>query len=136
MFLSLQTSCDRMVEPANNHTARDFIELGLTFLEELEMHHQREDGFLFPKLAVRMPEFGTESLLADQHRRIHKDASALDLYLHECQTGAKDFDRAKVKKMMGAFSETLLDHLDREVYALRADRIRQAWTLDEFRKIP
>lgn len=136
MWLGLRTDCARMEEPLDAAAGQRLIEHGLAFCNALEEHHDREETFLFPKLAARMPEFGPQSLLVNQHMEIHTGLSALKQYLLDCQNEEKTLDRADIRAIMDTFSETLWAHLDDEVYALRPERIQQHWTLDEFRKIP
>lgn len=125
-----------MEEPLDASAKQRLIEHGLTFCNELEVHHDREESFLFPKLATRMQEFGPQSLLVDQHKTIHIGLITFKQYLLDCCNEEKTLDLADMKKIMDTFSETLGAHLDDEVYALRPERIRQHWTLDEFRIIP
>lgn len=136
MWLGLQAGCARAEKSLDSTTGRRLIERGLSFCHELEVHHDREEAFLFPKLAARMPEFGSQSALVDQHKQIHVGVVVLKEYLLKCYRGESALDHAEMKKIMDTFSETLWAHLDDEVYALRAERIRQYWTVDEFRKIP
>ncbi|KAI2734863.1 hypothetical protein DTO013F2_10220 [Penicillium roqueforti] len=125
-----------MGEPLDATGEQRLIEHGLAFCNELEVHHDREETFLFPKLAARMREFGSQSHLVDQHKKIHVDLAVLKQYLLDCHNEEKVLDRADIMKIMDEFSETLWAHLDDEVYALRAERIRRYWTLDELKKIP
>ncbi|KAJ5085713.1 hypothetical protein N7532_010484 [Penicillium argentinense] len=136
LWLGLRTDCARMEERLDPAAGQRLIEHGLAFCNELEVHHDREETFLFPKLADRMPEFGPQSTLVDQHKKIHVGLAALKRYLLDCHIEEKVLDRAHIRAIMDTFSEVLLAHLDDEVYALRAERIRWHWTLDEFRKIP
>lgn len=125
-----------MEEPLDAAAKQRLIEHGLTFCSELQMHHDREETFLFPKLAARMPEFGPQSLLMDQHKKIHIGLISLKQYLLHCVNEEITLDRVDMKKIMDTFSKTLWAHFDDEVYALRAERIRQHWALDEFGMIP
>lgn len=125
-----------MAEPLSATGMERIIEHGLTFCHELQEHHDREEAFLFPKLAARMPEFESESFLVEQHEKIQVGLGALRQYLLDCQNEDKILDRAEMKKIMDTFSKTLQAHLDDEVYALRAEKLRQHWTLDEMKNIP
>lgn len=125
-----------MEQSADDAIEQQLIERGTAFCDELEVHHDREEAFLFPKLAARMPEFGSQSLLVDQHKQVHGGVVALRQYLLDCHRGERGLDPVKMKRIMDSFGDTLWAHLDDEVYALRAERIRLHWTLDEFRKIP
>ncbi|KAI0199909.1 hypothetical protein F4808DRAFT_430746 [Astrocystis sublimbata] len=44
---------------AQGLSIRSFIQAGLDFVSHLETHHAIEERFVFPDLAVRMPEFRT-----------------------------------------------------------------------------
>lgn len=136
MWLGLQCDCAGLEKPYDAAARQRLIERALSFCGELEVHHDREEAFLFPKLATRMPEFGARSSLLDQHKQIQVGVVALKQYLLDCHRRDNALDNAEMKKIMDTFSETLCAHLDDEVYALRAEKIRQYWTVDEIRKIP
>jgi hemerythrin-like domain-containing protein len=136
LWLGLQSECTKVEEPLDATAMQRLIEHGLMFCNDLQVHHDREETFLFPKLAERMPEFGPQSLLLDQHKKIHIGLTALKQYLLDCRNEEMTLDWMHMKNIMDTFSETLWAHLDDEVYALRAERIRQHWTLDEFRNLP
>lgn len=124
-----------MHNPIDASARQLLIELGLTFFDELGVHHDREETYLFPKLPARMPEFGPQSLLVDQHKKIHVGLTVSKQYLLDCHNEEEALNQADMEKIVDVFSETLLAHLDDEVYAFRAEKNRQHWTLDQLKFI-
>lgn len=111
------------------------INLGLTFLSHLTLHHNIEEAHLFPFLARRMEYFKPEGVHPQQHREIHIGIDELEAYLKQCQTGNRDFRREEVKECLQKWSDVLWKHLDEEVQTLRADNMRKYWSLSEMRQV-
>jgi hemerythrin-like domain-containing protein len=116
-------------------SARQLIDQGITFSDQLHMHHSIEEQMVFPMLGRRMPEFQGD--LQGQHKLIHKGLDGFVAYLRECRRGGdKELDLAVLKEKMEGWGGVLWEHLDDEVKALGAENMRKYWTLDEVRKMP
>jgi hemerythrin-like domain-containing protein len=117
-------------------TLRTFLNLGDNFVQELTLHHTIEEQRVFPVLARKMKPFGKELELLTQHRHIHEGLVTLEDYIRECREGQRDFVFAELGKIMDGFEEVLWQHLDEEVYELRAENMREYWSVDEMRRMP
>lgn len=110
--------------------------MGLQFCSQLDFHHSIEEQHIFPVLAKKMPEFRKELDLLKQHKQIHAGLEKLEAYLEKCRSGEEDLRREEVRSLMDAFGKVLWQHLDEEVQTLRAENMRQYWSVDEMRKLP
>ncbi|RAL11885.1 hemerythrin domain-containing protein, partial [Aspergillus homomorphus CBS 101889] len=106
------------------------------FMHHLDIHHKIEETHIFPVLARRMPAFRRELALVGQHRAIHAGMDALGAYVAECRGGARELDRAEVRRLLEGFGGVLLAHLDEEVFALRAENMRSFWSISEMSALP
>jgi hypothetical protein len=59
-----------------------------------------------------------------------------EAYLRRCKTGECELSLSVLKEKMDSWGEVLLKHLDQEVEALSAERMRRYWTVSEMRAIP
>ncbi|KAK7751335.1 hypothetical protein SLS62_006741 [Diatrype stigma] len=118
-----------------------FIGAGLQFVQQLEMHHNIEETYIFPVLAKKMPEFrsgkgnGAAELLR-QHKEIHRGLETLQEYLRKCKSGETELELRVLKTKLEGWGTVLWTHLDQEVETLGAENMRQYWTVDEIRRIP
>ncbi|KAI0166204.1 hypothetical protein GGR57DRAFT_445851 [Xylariaceae sp. FL1272] len=138
-------------------TIRSFINVGLQLVAHLETHHSIEEAYIFPHLAIRMPEFRTgkernlpslpnttaadkgkrkSAELLQQHKEIHAGMDGLQDYLRKCLSGETDFEMAALKEQLDTWGDVLWKHLDQEVKTLGAENMRKYWTLDELHQIP
>lgn len=115
---------------------RQFINRGLTFVSQLNMHHQIEEQSIFPVLARKMPEFRRDVHLLKQHRQIHAGLDRLEAYLEKCRTGETELQLDEMKRVMDGFGTVLWAHLDDEVRALGAENMRRYWTAEEMKRLP
>lgn len=124
--------------------ARALVSEGLSFVAQLEMHHNIEETYIFPALARKMPEFqrgdgkkgGGAAELLRQHEEIHVGMEGMRGYLRRCRDGEEDLDMAALKAQMQSWGTVLWTHLDQEVQTLGAENMRKYWTVDEIRRIP
>lgn len=118
-----------------------FIGAGLQFVQQLEMHHNIEETYIFPILAKKMPEFrsgngnGAAELLR-QHQEIHRGLETLQEYLRRCKSGETELELRVLKTKLEDWGSVLWTHLDQEVETLGAENMRTYWTIDEIRRIP
>ncbi|KKK21758.1 hypothetical protein ARAM_007202 [Aspergillus rambellii] len=140
--LGTSTSTSADPNPATNNALYlltdddDFILTGLGFCSGLSGHHSIEEWYIFPQLALRMPEFTDGDILKEQHRRIHTGLVRMEKYLERCGEGEMQLDRAEVKRVMDGFGDVLWEHLNDEVVILRAENMRKYWSLEEMEKLP
>ncbi len=134
-----------------------FVGAGLQFVQQLEMHHNIEETYIFPVLAKKMPEFrsgvkgngkgkgkgegegegeGGAAELLRQHKEIHRGLDTLQEYLRQCKGGQTELDMAVLRTKMEAWGSVLWTHLDQEVETLGAENMRKYWTVEEIRRIP
>ncbi|RYP50525.1 hypothetical protein DL768_003978 [Monosporascus sp. mg162] len=120
---------------------RAFVSAGLQFVQQLKLHHNIEETYVFPVLAKKMPEFrsgrgnGAAELLR-QHKEIHRGLEVLQEYLLKCKSGETELEMGTLKSKMEGWGTVLWTHLDQEVKTLGAENMRKYWTLDEIRKMP
>ncbi|KAI1310846.1 hypothetical protein F5Y03DRAFT_8274 [Xylaria venustula] len=144
---------------AQGMSIRAFIATGLQFVSQLEMHHSIEERYVFPELAIRMPEFRTgrernlppddanmskeegegkrkkAAELLQQHVEIHKGMDGLQDYLRRCLSGETELQMGTLKEQLDTWGTVLWTHLDQEVRTLGAENMRRYWSLDEVRKM-
>ncbi|KAL4947070.1 hypothetical protein BDW69DRAFT_190537 [Aspergillus filifer] len=120
---------------------RQFIQIGLSFAEHLEVHHHIEESYIFPYLAKRMPEFQTgkgkrAAELLQQHRQIHAGLDGFKEYLEKCISGEEELRLEVLRSKMESWKDVLWSHLDQEVKTLGAENMRRYWTKEEIAGIP
>jgi len=118
---------------------KQFINAGLQFCSHLTTHHGIEEQYVFPMLAVKMPEFKAGPNAAEllrQHKEIHKGLDGFEEYLKKCKSGETELDLKTLKLKMDTWGEVLWKHLDQEVKTLGAENMRKYWTLEEMRRMP
>ncbi|KAL2821546.1 hypothetical protein BJX63DRAFT_378501 [Aspergillus granulosus] len=126
----------------SNMTLKQFINLGLQFAHNLEVHHSIEENYVFPFLARRMPEFQTKGRgkraaeLLRQHRQIHDGLEGFEAYLEKCSRGEEELRLDVLKEKMVGWKEVLWTHLDQEVKTLGAENMRRYWSKEEIAMIP
>ena len=111
------------------------INLGLSFLSHLTMHHNIEESYIFPHLAKRMDFFKPDGIHPQQHKEIHKGIDELEEYLTQCRKGNRDLRREEVKASMEKWGEVLWKHLEEEVQTLGAQNMRKFWSLKEMTEV-
>lgn len=114
-------------------TLRQFLDRGIMFCQHLTNHHNLEERAVFPVLGRRMPEFRAD--LPDQHKEIHAGLISMSGYLRKCRDSEADFVMGELRDRMEGWGPTLLQHLDEEVQALRAENMRKYWTVDDIKKM-
>ncbi|KAL4945540.1 hypothetical protein BDV06DRAFT_219228 [Aspergillus oleicola] len=120
---------------------RQFIQIGLSFAEHLEVHHHIEESYIFPYLAKRMPEFQTgkgkrAAELLRQHREIHAGLDGFKEYLEKCISGEEELRLEVLRGKMESWKDVLWSHLDQEVRTLGAENMKRYWTKEEIASIP
>ncbi|TGO85382.1 hypothetical protein BPOR_0402g00080 [Botrytis porri] len=122
-----------------NLSLRQFLQTGLSFLSQLEVHHNIEEQHIFPVLARKMPEFANGKNAAEllrQHREIHRGMDGMQEYLEKCRDGETELSLRVLGEKMDGFGEVLWKHLDQEVETLGAENMRRFWSRDEMRRMP
>ncbi len=104
----LYTACTNSRRPANM-TLRQFIDEGLYFIRMLTAHHNIEESYFFPVLAVRMPEFRSgrasgsnrqAAELLQQHKQIHAGMDVFEEYLRKCRNRETELELSVLKTKM------------------------------------
>lgn len=96
---------------------------------------------MFPHLATRMPEFrhsgqgGASAELLRHHEVMHEGLERLGPYLERCWAGKEQLDLGVLEGLLD-WGDVLMEHLDKEVDALRAGNMRKYWSLEEMRAMP
>jgi hemerythrin-like domain-containing protein len=116
--------------------ARRLIDIGLSFTEQLTMHHTIEETYIFPHLAKKMPSFRPDAFAYTQHKAIHQGIDRLEAYLRALRRGERELRREEVKEIMDDFGGVLWQHLDEEVKELGAENMAKFWTPAEMQRIP
>ncbi|KAI9376440.1 hypothetical protein BJX61DRAFT_538816 [Aspergillus egyptiacus] len=130
---TLKQACTSPTPATEPLTTTSLTSLALSFCDALSTHHAIEERFLFPLLAPRMSEFMPDGPLTGQHEVIHDGVVRMKGYLKRCERGEEVFERGVLGGIMqgNGFESVLWEHLDGEVWALRAERMRQVWTREE-----
>jgi hemerythrin-like domain-containing protein len=135
MLSSARTSNKR----PESMSLKQFINAGLQFCSHLMAHHSIEESYVFPMLAVRMPEFAQGPNAAEllrQHKAIHDGMDMFEEYLRKCKNGETELDLRTLKMKMDSWGEVLWKHLDQEVQALGAENMRKYWSIEDMRRMP
>ncbi|KAI9646886.1 hypothetical protein NHQ30_004886 [Ciborinia camelliae] len=122
-----------------NLSLRQFLQTGLSFISQLEMHHGIEEAHIFPVLARKMPEFQNGKNAAEllrQHKEIHKGMDIMQEYLEKCRDGETELSLKVLGEKMDSFGEVLWKHLDQEVETLGAENMRKYWSKEEVARMP
>lgn len=85
---------------------------------------------------MRMPAFRKELELLTQHKLIHEGLEKLQAYLEDCTTGERELRLEEMKRIMDGFGEVLWAHLSDEENQLKAENMRNFWTLEEMKRMP
>ncbi|QSZ36061.1 hypothetical protein DSL72_007185 [Monilinia vaccinii-corymbosi] len=134
----LHTACTTNQRP-RNLSLRQFLQAGLSFISQLDMHHRIEEERIFPVLARKMPEFKCGKNAAEllrQHKDIHKGMDIMQEYLEKCRDGEMELSLKMLGEKMDTFGEVLWTHLDQEVKTLGAENMRRYWSKEEMRRMP
>jgi hemerythrin-like domain-containing protein len=118
---------------------KQFINAGLQFCSHLKTHHSIEESYLFPMLAVRMPEFKQGRNAAEllrQHEEIHEGMDLFEEYLQKCTNEETELDLRTLKTKMDSWGGVLWKHLDQEVKTLGAENMRKYWSVEDMRGMP
>lgn len=110
---------------------RQYLSYALQLCRQLTMHHTIEEQYVFPELAVRMPIFGDQDNLVNQHHEIHEGLEKMEAYVRDCLHGEKELRMDEMKTIMDSFGDVLWNHLDLEVKQLQADSMRRYWSKEE-----
>lgn len=108
-----------------------YLSYGLQLCRALTVHHTIEEEYVFPELAKRMPIFGNQDQLINQHHEIHIGLERMEAYLRACLNGEKELRMDEMKAIMDSFGDVLWTHLDLEVKQLQADSMRRYWSKQE-----
>ncbi len=107
----LYSACTDNRRPANM-TLRQFIDEGLYFVRTLTAHHNIEESYYFPMLAVKMPEFrqgrGSNRQAAEllqQHKLIHAGMDVFDEYLRKCRNRETELELSVLKTKMDSVGQ-------------------------------
>ncbi|KAG4027783.1 hypothetical protein MFRU_027g00720 [Monilinia fructicola] len=134
----LHTACTTNQRP-RNLSLRQFLQTGLSFISQLEVHHGIEEQHIFPVLARKMPEFKSGKNAAEllrQHKEIHKGMDIMQEYLEKCKNGEVELSLRTLGEKMDTFGEVLWTHLDQEVKTLGAENMRRYWSKEEMGRMP
>lgn len=126
----LYGACEANKRP-NGMSIRAFISTGEQFCDHLTGHHTFEERYVFPRLAQKMPAFRKELELLTQHKLIHEGIERMEAYLVDCKRGQRELRMSELKGVMDTFGAVLWQHLDEEVYELRAENMRKFWTKED-----
>lgn len=145
-------------------TERQYLQEGLGLVRMLEAHHGIEETDLFPKLALKMPEFQSllntgenhemdgkddivpsndktsthdnrTGILVSQHAAIYKGMNEFGTYLRSCYDGSESLNFESLQQQMDTWGNVLWDHLQLEVQVLEAENMRKFWTIEEMEEI-
>ena len=134
-WTTLHTACTSRHRPAGM-SLRQFLNLGLEFVQHLTIHHTIEEQHIFPVLAQRMPAFRQELELLTQHRQIHEGLDRFEAYLEACRSGERELRWEELREVMDGFGDVLWTHLDQEVRELGAEKMRKCWSIREMATLP
>jgi len=131
----LYSACETGKRPGSI-SLRQYLATGMQFCHHLNIHHSIEEQHIFPVLAMKMPAFRKELELLTQHKLIHEGLEKLQAYLEDCTTGERELRSEEMKRIMDGFGEVLWAHLSDEENQLKAENMRNFWTLEEMKRMP
>jgi hypothetical protein len=110
----LQASCI----PRNDLIAtKDFLTYCQCWCESMHHHHDAEESNFFPVIAQITSVEGIMERNIEQHRSFTPGFNAFHEYARICTPGS--YDGGKLKSLVEAFAEPLIQHLHDEIDTLR-----------------
>jgi len=110
-----------------------YLRVAQDLKKSLTMHHTIEERFIFPTLALRMPQFKGEHL--ESHKGIHDGLDQLDALLTRYKSNPSSYSPTDMRACLDSWREVLFRHLDEEVADLRGENLRKYWTLQEVERL-
>jgi hypothetical protein len=118
--------------PANDQaTIRDFLTYCQCWCESMHHHHESEEQEFFPSIEKLSGIPGLMARNVEQHKAFTPGFEEFQTYARTCQP--KDYDGQKLKSLVDAFAQPLVQHLHDEIETLRAldkydsAQVRQAY---------
>ncbi|KAF9530556.1 hypothetical protein CPB83DRAFT_850540 [Crepidotus variabilis] len=96
-----------------------FVGYCLAFTELIHDHHNGEETIIFPFLQEKFDM----KVNVDQHAKFTTFLEALDVYLAEVQTEKQTYDGNKIRELVEAFGDILVEHLHDEIPTLSPERL-------------
>ena len=112
-------------------TVRDFLIYCQCWCESMHHHHDVEEETFFPAVERVAKSPGLMEHNVEQHRAFTPGFEAFYEYVRVCKTG--DYEGQKIKDLIEAFAQPLMQHLYDEIDTLRAldkydgKQVRQAY---------
>jgi tRNA isopentenyl-2-thiomethyl-A-37 hydroxylase MiaE len=118
--------------PREDRTAtKDFLIYCQCWSESMHHHHDAEESSFFPEIAHFTGVEGIMERNIEQHRSFTPGFETFHEYSQTCMP--EDYDGVKLKNLVEAFAEPLVQHLHDEIDTLRSldlydsARVRQAY---------
>ena len=104
--------------PASSSDVIPFAGYALAWVSNIHAHHHGEEDIVFPFLQANFPDDMKKN--TEEHNMFREGLDALEEYLKAVYEGKKDieWDGEKVRKLIDAFGDGLMEHLHGEVSTL------------------
>ncbi|KAJ6462274.1 hypothetical protein C8R47DRAFT_1240208 [Mycena vitilis] len=103
-------------------------------VDNIHHHHDMEETFLFPALEAKLGA-GALSHNVAQHAEFMPQLLELRTHLQAVQKGETAYDGVALVRMIHAFGDTMVEHLNDEIPSLGSARMREVFTEQELKDI-
>ncbi|KIM41534.1 hypothetical protein M413DRAFT_445517 [Hebeloma cylindrosporum] len=111
--------------PASSSDVIPFVGYALAWVSNIHDHHHGEEDIVFPFLQENFPDDMHKNI--EEHKTFRGGLDALEEYLKAVQQGTKGvkWDGEKVKALIEAFGDGLVEHLHEEIPTISPERLSQ-----------
>ncbi|KAF7313135.1 Hemerythrin domain-containing protein [Mycena kentingensis (nom. inval.)] len=106
---------------------KSFMFFCTQMFQAIHHHHILEETLAFPLLEAKLGA-GAMAHNVEQHHEFMGGLDALEKYLHSVQAGEAEYDGAKIRRMLDAFGDVLVQHLNEELKTLDPETLRASLT--------
>ncbi|KAJ7606364.1 hypothetical protein DFH06DRAFT_1486904 [Mycena polygramma] len=111
-----------------------FMVFCLALVDNIHHHHDMEEIFLFPALEAKLGAGALAHNVA-QHAEFVPQLLELKTHLQAVQKGETAYDGVALVRMIHAFGDTMVEHLNDEIPSLASARMREVFTEQELKDI-
>jgi len=97
--------------PNPNPNISSFVTYCTLFLEFVHTHHHTEETIVFPFIQTKIDM--SENL--EQHKAFDEGVKLFEQYVKDVEGGKEVFDGSKIRELVEAFGDVLVEHLHQEV---------------------
>ncbi|KAF7327212.1 Hemerythrin domain-containing protein [Mycena kentingensis (nom. inval.)] len=131
MFIRGLNALYAQAEGIQEAQVQPFVFFALTMLEMLHHHHTIEEELIFPFYEAKLGAGSMEGNV-EQHHAFMAGLTDLEEYLKSVKEGAAAYSGTTLVQKLDSFSDALVEHLHDEIPTLEAEKLRKAFTEQDF----